>query len=226
MNIILHGAGAQRPSATAWLMLLPPAAARPGRRLIVPAAFVGALVSVPVAALGLRRAVRRWRHQRIATRRRARGNGRRARASIGIGEALITALVVGSVIAATAGPGLRRPPEVQPQDLEVRSSTSPEAMLEETPMAEQSRNRNQILSADLSRRRADPRRRSVSFYASSASPTGSSKVAEDEGFLTAAPAITASAGSPLSDYATAGVDDAAVVQVGCRRHPRRAASPC
>jgi hypothetical protein len=72
-------------------------------------------------------------------------------------------------------------------------------------MAEQSRNRNRsflliflvvaLILAGI-----------VSFYASS-KPDGLEKVAEDEGFLGSA-RDHGLGGSPLSDYATAGIDDA------------------
>ena len=63
------------------------------------AAFVAALVSVPACRAGLRRALRDRRHHRRVDRRRSPTAMVGVHVLIGIGEAVITALTVGAVIA-------------------------------------------------------------------------------------------------------------------------------
>ncbi|MFJ4686351.1 energy-coupling factor ABC transporter permease [Streptomyces sp. NPDC091377] len=172
-----------------------------GRRSVTAAAFVSALVSVPAAALAFVGfyAVGGTTDVSLAKVTTAMGG---VHVLIGVGEAVITALTVGAVVAV-------RPDLVhgardlrQPLKLRVDGELVDAPAAARVPAPRASRRTFWVGGLVTSLVLAG----GVSFYAS-ASPDGLEKVAEDKGFADSAEEH-ANAGSPLADYGVRDVADA------------------
>ncbi|MFJ5266217.1 energy-coupling factor ABC transporter permease [Streptomyces sp. NPDC088387] len=173
-----------------------------GRRTVTAASFVAALISVPAAALAFTAlyAVGGTTDVSLAKVTTAMVG---VHILIGIGEAAITALTVGAVIAVRpdlvyGARDLRRPLK-----LRVGGELVDAPAAEPVPVAARTSHRAVWLSglaASLVLAGV------VSFYAS-ASPDGLEKVAQDKGFIDSAEEHT-NADSPLADYGVKDVDNA------------------
>ncbi|AWW39133.1 MULTISPECIES: energy-coupling factor ABC transporter permease [Streptomyces] len=174
-----------------------------GRRTVTAASFVAAVISVPAAALAftLFYAVGGTTDVSIGKVAAAMGG---VHVLIGIGEAVITALTVGAVIAVRPDLVYGARDLRQPLKLRVGGELvdAPAADPVAAPAARTSRRTlwagglvTSLVLAGF-----------VSFYAS-ASPDGLEKVAEDKGFAESAEEH-ANADSPLADYGVSSVDDA------------------
>ncbi|MFD5567010.1 energy-coupling factor ABC transporter permease [Streptomyces cadmiisoli] len=173
------------------------------RRSVTVASFVSALVSVPAAALAftLLYAIGGTTDVPIGKVAAAMGG---VHVLIGIGEAVITALTVGAVIAVRPDLVYGARDLRQPLKLRVGGELvdAPAAEPVAAPAARTSRRTlwagglvTSLVLAGF-----------VSFYAS-ASPDGLEKVAEDKGFAESAEEH-ANADSPLADYGVSSVDNA------------------
>ena len=170
---------------------------------VVPAAFAGALLSVPVAALAfvglfeLGGAVELPLGTLIVSMLGWH-------LVIGLGEAVITALTVSAVVAVRpdlvyAARGLAPALRLRTADGDVMVAPSSESQPRPVPAQRPGRLVGVALTVVLMLAGVG------SFYAS-ASPDGLERVAGDSGFLDRAE-DSAAAGSPLSDYGTSGVAD-------------------
>ncbi|MFE7273907.1 energy-coupling factor ABC transporter permease [Streptomyces sp. NPDC057623] len=173
------------------------------RRSITAASFVAALVSVPVAALSFTLLFWIGGTTDVSIGKVAAAMGS-VHLLIGIGEAVITALTIGAVIAVRpdlvyGARDLRRPLKLRVGG-ELVDAPAPETA---RPVAARTSRRTLWISGLAT---SLVLAGFVSFYAS-ANPDGLEKVAADKGFLESAEEH-ANADSPLADYGVRDVDNA------------------
>ncbi|MEU9335019.1 energy-coupling factor ABC transporter permease [Streptomyces sp. NPDC048290] len=174
---------------------------RPGS--VTAASFVAALVSVPAAALAFVGfyAIGGTTDVPLGTVAAAMGG---VHVLIGIGEAVITALTVGAVIAVRPDLVYGARDLRQPLKLRVGGELVDAPAAAPEPVAAPRASRRTLLLSGLAVSLVLAG--FVSFYAS-ASPDGLERVAEDKGFADSAEEH-ANADSPLADYGVRDVDDA------------------
>ena len=170
-------------------------AARRGSGSVAPAAAIAAFVTVPVAAVGRSSASSRS----AATRRSTSARSLTAMVGwhlvIGIGEAVITGLVVAQ---------RRSPPAPTSSTAPARLLAERELEIRDAVVASMKHAHASSPSASCSSPAARRRRQ---LLRQQPTPTGSSTSPEQTGFVDAAE-DSAAADSPLADYPTKGVDDA------------------